>query len=371
MDEPTKGLDAEFKIHMADILNKLKRMQKTIIIVSHDMEFCAEYADVCAMFFDGAIVSEGTVQEFFAENSFYNTSAGRMSKHIIKNAVTAEDIISSCCGFEERDIKDEQCDFKSPPNILKENKGILSKLFREIKREKIKNASKKMNVIVTVMTFIMIFLTVIVSNRLTFERKYYFLSLAIIFEAMLPVFFLFERKKPKPREIVIISTICAIAVMSRSVFYMLPQIKPIVAIVMVSGITLGANTGFLIGAVSAFLSNFLFGQGPWTPWQMIALGLVGFLGGVIFDIIKCRRISVCIAGSVLTYFVYGLIVNLSNVFLQHESVMLESAIATILTALPFDIIHTVSVTVILWLISEPMIEKIERVKIKYGFCMGK
>lgn len=372
LDEPTKGLDAEFKSEMAEILYKLKISGKTVIIVSHDMEFCAEYADIISMFFDGSVVSTGTPQVFFTKNSFYNTEAGRMSKNIIENAVTVNDIIKSLGGMEEnyREKQQDNNIFKSHGNPVKEHKSLFHKLFRETKLAKLNGKFKFENIAVTIITFLVIFLTVIFGNSFTFGKKYYIISLLIIFEAIIPVFFLYERKKPKARELVTIATLCAIAVMSRSVFYMLPQVKPIVAIVLVSGISLGSNIGFLTGSMSAFLSNFLFGQGPWTPWQMIALGLVGFLGGAIFNIIKCRRISVCITGAVLTYFVYGIIVNLSNVFLQHDSIVFESAIIAIISALPFDIIHTVSVTVILWLIAEPMLEKLERVKIKYGLIQG-
>ena len=93
LDEPTKGMDSFFKETFADILNKLKIQGITILMVSHDVEFCAKYADRVSMFFDGQVLTNETPQNFFGSNSFYTTAANRMSKHIFKNAVTAENVV--------------------------------------------------------------------------------------------------------------------------------------------------------------------------------------------------------------------------------------------------------------------------------------
>lgn len=93
LDEPTKGMDSFFKESFADILNKLKNQGITILMVSHDIEFCAKYADSVSMFFDGQVLTTDTPQKFFGGNSFYTTAANRMSRHIFKNAVTAENVV--------------------------------------------------------------------------------------------------------------------------------------------------------------------------------------------------------------------------------------------------------------------------------------
>ncbi len=93
LDEPTKGMDSFFKETFADILNKLKGQGITILMVSHDVEFCAKYADRVSMFFDGQVLTTDTPQKFFGGNSFYTTAANRMSKHVFKNAVTAENVV--------------------------------------------------------------------------------------------------------------------------------------------------------------------------------------------------------------------------------------------------------------------------------------
>lgn len=94
LDEPTKGMDAEFKTRLAKIINTLKSKGVTVVMISHDIEFCASYADQCAMLFDGEIACVGNTKAFFNENRFYTTVANRISRGIIKNAVTDEDILS-------------------------------------------------------------------------------------------------------------------------------------------------------------------------------------------------------------------------------------------------------------------------------------
>ena len=93
LDEPTKGIDSFFKETFAGILKDLKKQGITIVMVSHDVEFCARYADVVSMFFDGQILTTDTTRRFFGANSFYTTAAHRMSRHVFEGAVTAEDVI--------------------------------------------------------------------------------------------------------------------------------------------------------------------------------------------------------------------------------------------------------------------------------------
>jgi energy-coupling factor transport system ATP-binding protein len=93
LDEPTKGIDSFFKEKLANILCKLKKQGITIVMVSHDVEFCAKYADSVSMFFDGQVLTTDTPRHFFGNNSFYTTAANRMSRHVFSMAVTAEDVV--------------------------------------------------------------------------------------------------------------------------------------------------------------------------------------------------------------------------------------------------------------------------------------
>jgi energy-coupling factor transport system ATP-binding protein len=96
LDEPTKGIDSFFKERLATLLDKLKRQGVTIVMVSHDIEFCARYADSVSMFFDGSIVTTNTPLRFFANNSFYTTAANRMSRHLFEGAIVDENVIARC-----------------------------------------------------------------------------------------------------------------------------------------------------------------------------------------------------------------------------------------------------------------------------------
>ncbi|MBQ9108630.1 MAG: ECF transporter S component, partial [Oscillospiraceae bacterium] len=99
---------------------------------------------------------------------------------------------------------------------------------------------------------------------------------------MLPFFLVFEGRKPKPRELVVIAVLCAIGVAGRGAFFMLPQFKPVLALTIIAGVAFGGEAGFLVGAVTMLVSNMIFSQGPWTPWQMFSMGAIGFLSGVLF-----------------------------------------------------------------------------------------
>ena len=96
LDEPTKGLDAGFKIKFAQIIEQLLKKGVTIIMVSHDIEFCARFAHKCALFFNGNIVTSNTPNKFFSGNNFYTTVANRMTRQVFENAITCEDVITLC-----------------------------------------------------------------------------------------------------------------------------------------------------------------------------------------------------------------------------------------------------------------------------------
>ena len=96
LDEPTKGMDKYLKNKLAKIIQQLIAEGKTVITVSHDIEFCAEFADQCALVFQGSVVTENNTREFFQGNSFYTTAANRMARHLFPDVVTIEDVIQLC-----------------------------------------------------------------------------------------------------------------------------------------------------------------------------------------------------------------------------------------------------------------------------------
>lgn len=200
------------------------------------------------------------------------------------------------------------------------------------------------------------------------DRAYYFISLLLIVYTMVPFFLLFEKRKPQARELVVIAVLCAIAVAGRAAFFMLPQIKPMMAIVILAGVALGPQAGFLTGAVSAFVSNFFFGQGPWTPWQMFCFGIVGFLTGLLFreGRLNPGRVSLGVFGGLCTLVIYGGIMNPASVLLGSAKLTWGAVLTSYLTGLPMDLIHAASTVVFLLILSKPMLEKLSRIQIKYG-----
>lgn len=433
LDEPTKGIDAEFKKIFAKILNNLLDMGKSVLMVSHDIEFCAEYADRCALFFDGAITSQGTPREFFSENSFYTTSASRMSRNIINNAVTVNDVVLACGGkadvFEERkiiknpEISDNIKPVKKIP-VWRKIIACLSGIFAIViffyatgitdlteiinangltelsnthiyiylllilmllimslavgKRSEIplkiesvpehKKLSKR-TLSSIIMVVLAVPLTLFISIVYLDTKKYNIISLIVLLECMLPFFMVFEGKKPKARELVIIAVMCALGVAGRSAFFMLPHFKPVMAITIISGVAFGAESGFLVGAVTMLVSNILFSQGPWTAWQMFAMGLTGFFAGILFrkGLLRRTKVSLCIYGAIVAIVVYGGIMNPASALVwSTESLNVETIITYYITGFPMDCVQAFSTAFFLYFMAEPMIEKLDRIKVKYG-----
>ncbi|MCI6253550.1 ECF transporter S component [Eubacterium coprostanoligenes] len=197
--------------------------------------------------------------------------------------------------------------------------------------------------------------------------NYYIVSVVILIASMLPFFVSYEQKKVTARDITLTATLIALAVVSRAAFYLVPQVKPIAAVVIVSAVCLGAHKGYIVGAFSAFVSNFIFGQGMWTPFQMVALGTVGLLAGLIFRWLKVNRYTLSIVGFVLATVVYGAIVDMSTVLSAYgNNVTLKGALSIYASGAVFSLVFGGATAVFLFLFGMPFITKIERISKKYG-----
>lgn len=215
---------------------------------------------------------------------------------------------------------------------------------------------------------ILIPVTIWIGITLFDDRKYFVISLAIAVYCMLPFFLIFEGRKPQARELLTIAVLVAIAVAGRAAFFMVPSFKPVVAVTIISAVCFGAESGFLVGALSMISSNMLFGQGPWTPWQMFAAGIIGFLAGILFQKgwLKARKISLCIYGFLATVFIYGGIMNPASLVMTSYAITKRNLLAIYMSGLPVDLVHASATVIFLWIASKPMIEKLERIKVKYG-----
>lgn len=200
------------------------------------------------------------------------------------------------------------------------------------------------------------------------NRKYYIISLVIVIYSIVPFFMVFEGRKPQARELIVLASLAAIATAGRGAFFMLPHFKPMVAIVIISGIAFGGESGFLVGAVTMLVSNMLFGQGPWTPWQMLALGLIGFLSGILnrLGLLPAKRLTLCIYGFLVTLFIYGGIMNPASCVMSVYEVTWETILAAYISGIPVDLVHATSTFLFLWVGAKPLLEKLQRIKVKYG-----
>lgn len=233
------------------------------------------------------------------------------------------------------------------------------------------NAINRRTFLSAVLILFIIPATILIGVFILNDRKYYFISLLIVIYTLIPFFMVFENKKPQARELIIIAVLAAIAVAGRAAFYMLPQFKPVVAIVIIAGVSFGAESGFLVGAVAGFVSNFFFGQGPWTPWQMFCFGIIGFLAGILCKrgVLKKTKLALCIFGGLATFVIYGGIINLGSLLIFTSQLSINALLAAYISGFWFDIIHAVATVVFLYFISQPMLEKLDRIKNKYGLII--
>ncbi|WP_430734305.1 ECF transporter S component, partial [Flavonifractor plautii] len=431
MDEPTKGLDAEFKQVFAEILQSLLRQGVTLLMVSHDIEFCARYAHRCALFFDGSIVTEAPPRAFFSGNSFYTTSANRMARGLLPEAVTAEDVIQACggnlppapelpdSGEPLPEPEEASADYKPKPlpwwrklgavltgtvsfllflsfmNVtdltqlitadgmteLANHQMILYALFilslflfatcitrRSHRKDyalqvpKAKRKLAKRTVVAAVLVLLMIPLTLYIGVFYLDNKKYYFISLLVLLECMLPFFLIFEGRKPQARELVIIAVLCAIGIAGRAALFMLPQFKPVMAVTIIAGVAFGGETGFLVGAMTMLASNVLFGQGPLTPWQMFSMGIIGFLAGILFrkGLLRRNRGALCVFGALAAILIYGGIMNPASALTWVGELNEKVLLTYYISGLPFDCIQAAATWLFLWFGAEPMLEKLDR-----------
>jgi uncharacterized membrane protein len=238
----------------------------------------------------------------------------------------------------------------------------------EGEKEEVSHKLSKRTIASLIVLLVMVPITILVGIFFMGDRQYYFISLMLVIYAMIPFFMVFEDRKPQAREMIVIATLSAITVAGRAAFFMTPNFKPIAALVIISAVTFGSEAGFLVGCLSIVVSNFLFGQGPWTPWQMISYGLIGFLAGVLFQKgkLKRTRVSLSIYGFFSVIFIFGGIMNPASLLMWTRDITWEGLLAYYISGFPVDMVQAVSTVFFIWVAAKPMIEKLERIKKKYG-----
>ena len=199
------------------------------------------------------------------------------------------------------------------------------------------------------------------------NRRFYLVSLLMLVLALVPMLLRFERRAPQARELVPLAVLVALGAAGRAAFAFAPAFKPVAAIVIIAGAAFGCEAGFIVGAMTAFVSNFFFGQGPWTPWQMLGFGLIGFLAGLFFaHRYQPRRLGLCVFGFFAVFALYGPLLDVGSVLMVSGDVTKEAIVAALATGVAFNAIHGAATVVFLALAGEPLLRKLDRVKIKYG-----
>lgn len=218
-------------------------------------------------------------------------------------------------------------------------------------------------------------LAVVLFTRL--KQSFYLSGLTIIVLTIAAFFLHFESRKPQARELVLLAVLCALAVASRAAFGFVPHFKPMLAIVMLTGVAFGPEAGFLCGAISGFASNFIFGQGPWTPWQMFAYGIGGMLAGLfaLCGILKKSPrawrdggwrdiLGLTVFGFLCILLVVGPLLDTSTFFMAGFSA--SSPLAVYLAGVPVNCVHGSAVALTMLLFGKPLLDRLRRIQIKYG-----
>lgn len=315
----------------------------------------------------------------------------------------------------------------------------LATSFDELKKKNESHymaAARKRLALTAVLIFLVIPALIALTVFLGSKRLYMPLSLLILVMIMAPFFMIFERRKPRAREVVLIAMMSALTVASHTFFHIAFPVQIGTAMVIISGISLGPEAGFLIGAMSRFVCNFYMGQGAWTPWQMFCWGLLGFLAGLAFNReiskqnsisnfkkvmapvlcvifselvayisflvwpgndktffgwrvylfgiiglllavifqkgkLKADNITMAIFTFVVTFVIYGGIMNFAAMCLSMNEpgslgIGVKALKALYVSGVGYDFYHALTAAICVFVIGTPMVNKLERIKIKYG-----
>lgn len=224
--------------------------------------------------------------------------------------------------------------------------------------------SKAKKILCAVILFLLVPLCILLGTVISAGRGYVWISICVSLLSCVPFFLAFEKKSGTGRMLVL-SVMIALSVLGRFAFSALPHFKPVTAIVVIAGMYLGAESGFLCGALSAVLSNIMFGQGPWTPFQMFSWGLIGLLAAVFSAPLKKSRLALAVFG-IFSGIVFSLLMDGWTVLWAEGTFSASRYLAFVISALPVTAIYAASNVLFLLILAAPMGEKLDRVIKKYG-----
>ncbi|MCL1799411.1 MAG: ECF transporter S component [Eggerthellaceae bacterium] len=192
------------------------------------------------------------------------------------------------------------------------------------------------------------------------------LTLVVALVALVVFFASYEVGRPTLRQVMPTVVLGALAAAGRMLFAAVPNVKPVTAVCIVAGVVFGRRAGFMVGALAAFVSNFFFGQGPWTPWQMYAWGMAGYFAGVLAESGLFAYRPVVYGYGFLAAMLYGVLLNSWYIVGFVQPLTWQGALLAYGASLPFDAAHGVATVAFLLVIFAPWRKKLERIKKKYG-----
>lgn len=196
------------------------------------------------------------------------------------------------------------------------------------------------------------------------EKQYAWVSFGIAVLSCAVILHSFDRRHTHIRRMVLIAVMTALSVAGRFLFSVIPAFKPMTAVIVMTGMYFGAEAGFLCGAFTAVLSNFYFGQGPWTPFQMVSLGIIGLIAGICHKPLKAGRAALVLYGVFAGAF-YSLIMDIWTVLWSQASFEPKLYAAAFLAAAPFTMLYSISNVIFLLLMRRPLGARLQRVITKY------
>lgn len=214
--------------------------------------------------------------------------------------------------------------------------------------------------------FVLLIPTVVIGGSLLFhEKQYAWISLCVTLLSCVPFFLHFEKNETNTKRLILIAAMVALSVVGRILFAPLPGFKPVTAMVVITAMYFGSEAGFMTGALSAVISNFSFGQGPWTPFQMFSWGMIGLIGGLLAKPLKQNKIVLTVY-AVISGVLYSLLMDIWTVFWAGGYFNVSRYFAAIISATQFTVIYAVSNVIFLLLFAKPIGKILERIKDKYA-----
>lgn len=225
---------------------------------------------------------------------------------------------------------------------------------------------KNVKKIVSYLILAVVVPTVVIAGAVIFDgKKYAWISACVLLLLLFAFLLRFERKPSDTKNLIMMAVMTAIAVLGRVMCASLPGVNPISAFVIITAMCLGGEAGFAVGALTALISNFYFGHGAWTPFQMFAWGIVGLVAGVLAPLFKRHRVFLIIYGA-MAGCLYSFLLDIWTVLWIDGYFNISRYVAAILSSAYFTAVYAVSNVVFLLLLAPPTERILERVKVKYG-----